>query len=103
MLAVVLTEYAHRQTNQRTMGLWLEESFPAFILVLNFMQFSFVFGRLKPSGHDLTSRDRCVPRGSTNDGVVVRLGRPALSRVCSFIGSSFPRNNRMEFWPEVLR
>ena len=31
------------------------------------------------------------------------LGRPALIRVCSFIGFSFPRSNRMEFCPPVLR
>ena len=36
-LAVVLTEHAHHQTNQRTMGLWLLESLPALILVLSFI------------------------------------------------------------------
>ena len=54
------------------MGLWLAASLPALILVLSFIRFSFGFGRLKLSGHDLTSRDRRMPPGGlTNDGVVV--------------------------------
>ena len=53
--------YAHRQTNQRTMGLWLAASFPALILVLSFIRFSFVFGRLILSGHNVTSRHRYMP------------------------------------------
>ena len=41
--------------------LWLEASLPALILVLSFIRFSFGFGRLKLSGHDLSSRDRYMP------------------------------------------
>jgi hypothetical protein len=44
------------------MVLWLEASLSALILVLSFIRFSFVFGRLVLSGHGLISRDRHMPR-----------------------------------------
>jgi hypothetical protein len=61
------------------MGLWLAASLPALILVLSFIRFSFVFGRLILSGqwpHFAGSAH--APVGLTNDGVVVRVGTPGL-------------------------
>jgi hypothetical protein len=54
------------------MGLWLLASFPALILVLSFIRFSFVLERWIPSGHELTFWQRYVPQGGlTNGGVMV--------------------------------
>jgi hypothetical protein len=58
---MALTDHPHRQIDQRTMVLWLLESFPALILVLSFIRFSFGFRRWILLGHDLTSRDRHMP------------------------------------------
>jgi hypothetical protein len=68
MLVVALTEHAHRQTNQRTMGLWLLASLPALILVLSFIGFllSSVFSC---SGY--ASPCAFPKRRLTNDAVVV--------------------------------
>ena len=43
------------------MGLWFGE-LPALTLVLSFIRFSFVFGRLTLSGHELTSGIGAVPK-----------------------------------------
>ena len=50
ILAVTLTDTRNRQTNQRTVGLWLLASFPALILVLSFIPFSFLFGQFDTFG-----------------------------------------------------